>query len=199
MDQLLEHERSPVDPPAPIADSPTRPKYWMALGGLVLIAVIGLTAVYGGWFSSDEATPPTPAPAIADGTWFAMTSVGTDESGAVTLGVDLAEMLSGEPARRAAIEDGVINEGEDLPNDVYIRNPNVRYELMSFAEGAEVTVISAVEPGTYVPISPEKLEALYAGRQVDDAVYGIATGTPIAMEVTITDGLVTEARAVYLP
>ena len=199
MNQVLEHERPPADPPAPIGAPPTRAGLWMALGGLALIGILGLTAMYAGWFSSDEPTAPSPTPVIADGVWFAMTSVGTDESGAVTLGVDLAEMLSGEPARLAAIEDGVIAEGEDLPNDVYIRNPTVRYELMNFAEGAEVTVVSAVEPGTYLAISPEKLEALFAGRQVDETIYGIAKGTPIAMDVTITNGLVSEVQAVYLP
>lgn len=199
MKQVLEHERPPADPPARVGESPTRAGLWMALGGLSLIAILGLTAIYAGWFSSDEATAPSPTPAIADGTWFAMTSVGTDESGAVTLGVDLAEILSGEPARLAAIEDGVIAEGEELPNDVYIRNPTVRYELINFAEGVEVTVVSAVEPGTTLAISPEKLEALYAGRQVDETIYGIAKGTPIAMNVTIADGLVSEAQAVYLP
>jgi hypothetical protein len=36
--------------------------------------------------------------------------------------VDFLEMLTGEEAKAAAVEDGVISPGEDLPNDYYIRN-----------------------------------------------------------------------------
>ena len=40
------------------------------------------------------------------------------------LSIDYAEMLSGEEAKQAAIEDGLIKPGEDLDNDYYIRNQN---------------------------------------------------------------------------
>lgn len=36
--------------------------------------------------------------------------------------VDYLEMLTGEEARAAAVEDGAISPGEDLPNDYYVRN-----------------------------------------------------------------------------
>jgi len=36
--------------------------------------------------------------------------------------VDYLEMLTGEEAKAAAVEDGAISPGEDLPNDYYIRN-----------------------------------------------------------------------------
>ena len=36
--------------------------------------------------------------------------------------VDYLEMLTGEEARAAAVEDGAISPGEDLPSDYYLRN-----------------------------------------------------------------------------
>jgi hypothetical protein len=42
--------------------------------------------------------------------------------GSRSIRVDYLEMLTGEEARAAAVEDGAISPGEDLPNDYYIRN-----------------------------------------------------------------------------
>lgn len=170
----------------------------LAIGVLLVFALIGW---YSGVFSSgeDEPQPPDVVAPIADGEWFAMVTVGTDEAGAVTLGVDLAEMLGGEEARLAAVEDGVIEEGEDLPNDFYIRNPEVVYELMHFSDAPRVEVISAVDPGSTLSISPDDLLAIYSGERVDDSVYGIVAGQPIAMDLTIRDGAIAQAAAVYLP
>ena len=170
----------------------------LGLGVLVILGVIGwYTGIFSG--SEEDPQPPEVVAPIADGTHFAMVTVGTDESGEVTLGVDLAEMLGGEEARQAAIEDGVIGEGEDLPNDFYIRNPENVYELMHFGDSVDVAVISAVDPGSTLQISPEELLALYSGERVDDTIYGIVAGQPIAMNLTVFNGEVVQAEAVYLP
>jgi hypothetical protein len=42
--------------------------------------------------------------------------------------VDFLDMLTGEEAKAAAIEDGVISPGEDLPSDYYIRNATASEE-----------------------------------------------------------------------
>lgn len=47
-----------------------------------------------------------------------------EEGGKRYLSIDYAEMLSGREAQRAAVEDGVIQPGETLDNDYYIRNQN---------------------------------------------------------------------------
>lgn len=188
----------------PQATVPRPPRYSVveaiALGVGVLV-ILGLIAWYTGIFSGSEEVPQPPevvAP-IADGTHFAMVTVGTDDSGEVTLGVDLAEMLGGEEARQAAIEDGVIGEGEDLPNDFYIRNPENVYELMHFGDSVDVTMISAVDPGSTLQISPTELLAIYSGDKVDDTIYGVVVGQPIAMNLTVFNGEVVQAEAVYLP
>ncbi|MEX1287946.1 MAG: hypothetical protein AB1Z57_08420, partial [Acidimicrobiia bacterium] len=172
------------------------------LVGFVVLSV-GVVALGIGIFvpvrgAVDEpAQGPIETPVIADGDWFAFVTVGTDESGAIVLGVDLAELLTGEAARQAAIDAGVIGEGEDLPNDVFIDNPDRRYELLSAAEYARILVISGDDTSGLVEVGVEGLAALHDGTWTGDPVYGIVAGEPIAMEVTIEGGLVTEASAVY--
>lgn len=203
MSQVTERHSAPeTDPPRPETGSRRSSTAMLsiavALGALVILGLLGW---YTGVFSGDEGDPQPPdviAP-IADGTHFAMVTVGTDETGEITLGVDLAEMLGGEQARQAAIEDGVIEEGEDLPNDFYIRNPETTYELVQFSDAPTVMVISAVDPGATMSITPDDLLAVYSGDKVDDSIYGIIAGQPIAMDLTISDGVVSAAEAVYLP
>lgn len=203
MSQVTDRQSAPETDPPGDDRAPRRALKGIegiALGVGVLL-VFALVGWYTGIFSTDEGEPKPPevvAP-IADGEWFAMVTAGTDEAGAVTLGIDLAEMLGGEEARQAAVEDGVIEEGEDLPNDFYIRNPEVVYELMQFSDAASIDVISAVDPGATLSISPGELLAIYSGEKVDDSIYGIVAGQPIAMDLTIRDGAVVEAAAVYLP
>ncbi len=47
-----------------------------------------------------------------------------ESGGTRYLSIDYAEMLSGEEARQAAIEAGVMDPGDDLPDDYFIRNVN---------------------------------------------------------------------------
>jgi hypothetical protein len=143
-------------------------------------------------------TSPPGAEAIADGTWFAMVTVGEDETGEMTLGVDLADMLSGEEARQAAIEDGVIEDGEDLPNDFYIDNDDQILELLHVTEDAQFALISADDIGQKVLVDSEVLADVYEGTYTGDPLY-TAAGAPFPMEVTVGDGVVTGAEQVYLP
>lgn len=136
---------------------------------------------------------------IPDGEHFALVTVGEDESGEITLGIDLAEMLTGEEAREAAVEEGFIEEGEELDTDFYISNPDGVQELMHLAPDAEILVISGNDTSQHVQVDVETLQTLYDGTYVGDPIYGIAPGVPIAMDLVIEDGLVTEAHAVYLP
>lgn len=144
-------------------------------------------------------SPTTVVQPIADGTWFAFVTVGEDETGEVTLGVDLAEMLSGEQAREAAIEDGVISEGEDLPNDFYIDNDDQVLELIHIADDAQFLLISGDDTSDRVALDSDLLAQVWEGTYDGGPIYGVSPSTPIAMDVTITDGLVSGAEAVYLP
>jgi len=144
-------------------------------------------------------TTVTSEQAIADGTWFAFVTVGEDETGEMTLGVDLAEMLSGEEARAAAVDDGVIAEGEDLPNDFYIDNDEQVSELLHVAEGAGFELISGADTSQKVQVDAPILAEAYEGTYTGEPLYGVVPGAPIAMDITIAEGLVSHGEAVYLP
>jgi hypothetical protein len=66
-----------------------------------------------------------------------LTRVGPDEVVA-----DYAQWLTGEEANQAAIEDGVIAEGETVPNDYYIRNENQQLRTLSLVDGVAINLPS---------------------------------------------------------
>lgn len=55
---------------------------------------------------------------------------------------DYAQWLTGEEANRAAIEDGVIEEGDTVPNDYYVRNQNPQLRTLPLADGAGIDLPS---------------------------------------------------------
>lgn len=138
-------------------------------------------------------------PALEDGTWFALVTIGEDENGAMTLGIDLADMLTGEEAREAAVEDGAIAEDEELPNDFYINNDDVVLELLHAAEDARFVMISGEDVAERIQVDALLFAEIYEGTYSGDPLYGVVPQTPIAMDVVVSGGLVTEATAVYLP
>lgn len=176
---------------------------WL-LGAVAVVVVAGL-AVAGATLLGDDDTGATPTTQpltvqpIADGEWFSFVTVGEDETGAVTLGIDMAEMLDGDEAKAAAVADGVIAPGEDLPNDFYISNPEEVLELLHVSDDARFTMLSGADPGEKIVVDAPVLASLYNGTYTGEPVYGVVAGTPIAMDVTVNDGLVTGASAVYLP
>lgn len=178
----------------------------VVLGVSVVAVGLGVLALFvpvrGATDSGDDGlTVVTEAPGvpIEDGEWFALVTVGEDETGQLTLGVDLAEMLSGQAAHDAAVEAGVIDSADELPSDFFIDNPQSALELMHFEDEATITVLSGEDPGTGIVIDDESLMALYEGTYVGPAVYGIVAHQPIAMDLTVRNGRVASASAVYLP
>jgi hypothetical protein len=55
---------------------------------------------------------------------------------------DPALWLSGETARRAAVEDGAIPPGEPVPNDYYVRNEGTRQLTYTVPRSARVTIVT---------------------------------------------------------
>jgi len=66
-----------------------------------------------------------------------LTQVGSDEVVA-----DYAQWMTGEEANQAAIEDGVIAEGETVDNDYYIRNQNPQLRTLPLADNAAINLPS---------------------------------------------------------
>lgn len=182
----------------------TSTKWIIGIVGFALVAALAAAlGVISLLFPVQRVVDGSPEPVveapIADGDWFAFVTVGEDETGAITLGVDLAEMLTGQEAHDAAVEAGVISPDEDLPNDFFIKNDAVVLESMHLSDSAVIEVISADDTSTHIDVTPQQLAALFNGTYVGGEVYGVAVGEPIPMDVTIEDGEVTSAVAVYLP
>lgn len=102
----------------------TLPSTTIASGGTSTSVVIPPAAL-------DDSTTTTEALSSAetrlpDGTIKALGFIDRvwEAGGTRYLSIDYAEMLTGEEARRAAVEAGDLPPGEDLPNDYYIRNVN---------------------------------------------------------------------------
>lgn len=70
---------------------------------------------------------------------------------------------------------------------------------MHFSDVPSVTVISALVPGATLAMSPADLLAVYSGERIDDSIYDIVAGQPIAMGLTIGDGVVIATDAVRPP
>jgi len=169
--------------------------------GLLLAAALGACAQEDTGETSVPATsaPPTAEAPLEDGEHFGLVSVGVNESDEVVLGVDLAEILTGEEAREAAVEEGFIEEDEELDTDFYISNPEQVIELVPIAADAEITVISGTDTSQEISVDAATFKTLYDGSYTGDPVYGILAGQPVAMDLVIEDGLVSEAHAIYLP
>jgi hypothetical protein len=69
-----------------------------------------------------------------------------EKDGVRYLSIDYAEMLTGEEARQAAIEAGVIEPDEDLPNDYFIRNVNTKLREFTISPAVAITTATRWAP-----------------------------------------------------
>jgi hypothetical protein len=76
-----------------------------------------------------------------------------ESGGTRHISIDFAEMLTGEEAKKAAVEAGEIAPGEDLPNDYFIRNVNPKKREFTVSESAVITTATLSggmdEPATW--------------------------------------------------
>ncbi len=116
----------------------------------------GTTATTVGASTTTSASGPTTTEALSsaetrqpDGTIKGMGYIDKVwvKNGVRHLSIDYAEMLSGEEAQKAALEDGVIKPGETLDNDYYIRNQNPKKREFTIA--ADVTIKTQTRSGGF--------------------------------------------------
>lgn len=138
-------------------------------------------------------------PALGDGEQLALVIVGRSDSDELTVGIDIAEALHGEEALRLAVADGVIGEGEELPNDLYIRNPDTNYELLQVVEGAEILMIPAESIEATITVSPAELAQLWEGAHPGQLGFHMAPLKPLPMMIAVSGGRIVRASEVYLP
>ena len=92
---------------------------------------------------------------LADGRHFGyVRSVDTSAS-PPTIAVDTAAFLTGDEADRAAVKAGTVTEGEEAPNDYFVRNEHSLVIEMPVADGVRVRRIQCAPecaddlPGTF--------------------------------------------------
>lgn len=171
----------------------------------VAVAAVAAAALLGfGWFTvtsvDGDPDPATPAPAapvaIPDGETFAFIR----EIGDGVITADPALMLDGQEARDAAEADGVIQPGEDLPNDFYISNPDPEGFSIGVSPDAEVTVLTFSSSGEIIETTIElaDLAVAFTGDYPGVAIYGLVAGE-FPVTLTIESGTVVDITQVYLP
>lgn len=172
--------------------TPRRNALWLSL---LVVAAFALAAfaVMAPDRSGDAADPGVVLP---DGRSFAFLT-GLDAEG---LDVDQASLLTGAEAVAAAIEDGALAEGEDLPYGFYIRNESDASAGVKIAADATYTVLMFDGAGSLAEteIDHAELLALYEDESASQKVYGfIPEAFPV--ELTVADGVITGFEQVYLP
>lgn len=80
------------------------------------------------------------AATLADGKYFAYVRTATD--GPDKVGIDIAEYFTGNRADKAAVQDGVIKKGEQVDNDVYIRNESKQVRTLIVSSSVDVKILT---------------------------------------------------------
>ena len=122
--------------------------------------------------------------------------------GSITVLVDEAEMLTGTEAIAAARDDGFIGAGEELPNDIYIRNPDESTVELPVSPRALVTLQACYEGGECVTTEEVDVEtwSVLLGGEDDPGLdwnwYGAGV---LPYEFTVDNGVITAVHESYLP
>jgi hypothetical protein len=136
---------------------------------------------------------------VADGRRFGYVQAVDASASPATISVDVAEFLSGEAAQTAAVEDGVIAEGEPVPNDYYIRNPTKDVVTLDVAGDVRVTHVQC--PDSCTEGLPGQLDAFAAsfddpGEKTLEDEY---RGSQSQYWITVRDGEAVAIDELYLP
>ena len=147
------------------------------------------TAAPGGTTTTAVATPS--GDLVPDGTSFGY--VTAINIGGRTVTIDIAELLTGDAAVKAAIEDGVLEPGEtSIDNDYYVRNKNPKLRTAPVAPTAPVNVLA--DPGS-PDLSSGSLQelALSLSKVTSD------DGPRLPVQIVASGGIVTRIDEVFFP
>ncbi|MGD2064706.1 MAG: hypothetical protein PVF51_14155 [Nitrospirota bacterium] len=181
-------------------------KWIVTLAVATALVVGGALAAMAGANDEDPTTAPTttttptttpPVAGLRDGETTGWVTIDPSAPGMLT--VDQVDILTGRDAHDAAVNAGVINADEDLPNDMFIDNPDDETVEISLSDDAVITMISAITPDETVGVSFTDLVSLIDGTYAGTPIYGVVPGAPVLMSITIDGGSATSVSAVYLP
>ncbi len=134
--------------------------------------------------------------AHANGRYFGFVrevdDVGT---GALVLDVDVAHMLHGDEARRAAVADRVIDAPDELPNDYYIRNLDAATVRFQLSITATVVLLGPSGGPELRTTKVNELLSLYGASVPEERRW--MRGAPYW--ITIEGGVVRRLEMQYLP
>ena len=163
--------------------------------GLMLLAACGSTV------TPPNTTPPAPAT-----TTVSVTEGEQVEQFAFVRSIDVSEirydpaaMLTGEEAVEAARAEGNLAEGETLPNDYYISNPDSDESTATLDPDGSYTLIGFDADGALADreLSLEEMVAALDGTD-SEMFYGIIPGD-VPIILTLDGDVVVAARQQYLP
>jgi hypothetical protein len=128
-------------------------------------------------------------PALPDGRHFgALFAVGATQK-PPRLVIDIEQWFTDQEAIDAAVDDGVIEQGEIIPNGYYIRNENPRWRTIKIdpATGVTLKTYPFADPSQPTTITLREFGALftsYEGRLLPMSPYWITVenGTIVAIE-----------------
>ena len=156
--------------------------------GSTTTAAVGVTTTAGG---SDAAS----ADAVPDGTSFGY--VTAINIGGSTVTIDIAELLTGDAAVTAAIEDGALEPGEtSIDNDYYVRNKNPKLRTVTVGPTAPVNVLSSPGSPDLESGSLQKLAEALTAVPVGDPAEG---GPRLPVQIVARGGLISRIDEVFFP
>ena len=156
--------------------------------GSTTTAAVGVTTIAGG---SDAAS----ADAVPDGTSFGY--VTAINIGGSTVTIDIAELLTGDAAVTAAIEDGALEPGEtSIDNDYYIRNKNPKLRTVTVGPTAPVNVLSSTGSPDLESGSLQKLAEALTAVPVGDPSEG---GPRLPVQIVASGGVISRVDEVFFP
>ncbi|MFN8051222.1 MAG: hypothetical protein U0Q22_07305 [Acidimicrobiales bacterium] len=127
---------------------------------------------------------------VPDGTSFGyLKGVSISQS---TITIDIAELLTGDAAVKAALEDGVLEPGEtSIDNDYYIRNKNPKLRTAPVSPSAEIKTLD--DPGS-PDLTSTSIGTLAADLQ---ARSGEEAGVPV--NIVAKGGVISRIDEVFFP
>lgn len=114
-----------------------------------------------------------------------------------TLTIDLATLVTGDAADRAAAAAGEIQAGDHVPNGYFIENRDESYVTLRLDDGVVVRVLG--DPPRLVEGELLPLAASFAKRPDEVRRGARYRGVTSQYWVTVRDGVIVEIEEQYLP
>jgi hypothetical protein len=137
---------------------------------------------------------PFPATDLADGRYYGFIKALHTSGAEATLDLDVAQRFAGAAADQAAIEDGLIQPGEHVDDDSYVRNVSSRIRTLAIASDVAVEALA----GGCCDNHPETFADFVARfeRGPDDRGFGSFLS---GWWLTIRDGGIVRIEEQYTP